>query len=123
MSHADAVRSYWEAADKRDWDAFEALLADDVVYRIPQTGEQITGKRHYVRFNIEYPGDWRIGVERVIAEGSEAASWISSTVGSDSQGAVTFFRFDAAGLICDVTDFWPEPYDRPDRPEGVLDVP
>lgn len=123
MSHADTVRSYWEAADRRDWDAFGAMLADDVVYRIPQTGEQITGKPRYLRFNIEFPGDWRIGIQRVVAEADEAASWITSRVGGDSQDAVTFFRFDVAGLIADITDFWPEPYERPARPEGVLDVP
>lgn len=121
MSHADNIRRYWQTADSRDWDAFAKLLSDDVSYRLPQTGEQITGKSRCLRFNIEFPGDWRIDIERVLADGNGAASWITARVGSDIQNAVTFFRFDGSGLISDITDFWPEPYDRPARPEGLVD--
>jgi hypothetical protein len=28
----EVVAAYWAAAEARDWDAFAALLADDVVY-------------------------------------------------------------------------------------------
>lgn len=122
MSHADAVRRYWDAADRRDWESFAELLAADVIYHLPQTGEQITGKERYLRFNREFPGDWRIDITRVVADAEEAASWITSRVGSDSQEAVTFFRFDDTGLMSDITDFWPEPYAGPERPDGVLDV-
>jgi predicted component of type VI protein secretion system len=49
----EVVAAYWAAAEARDWDAFGALLADDVVYRGPQTREQVRGRDPYVRFNVE----------------------------------------------------------------------
>ena len=33
----DVVAAYWAAAEARDWEAFGALLADDVIYQGPQT--------------------------------------------------------------------------------------
>lgn len=46
---------YWTALQARDWEGFEALLAEDVVYELPQTRERIRGRANYLRFNIEYP--------------------------------------------------------------------
>jgi len=123
MSHSQDVHSYWDTAERRDWEAFGELLAEDVVYRLPQTGEQVTGRSRYLRFNIEFPGDWHISVERVVADDDGAASWVTSTLGGVEQSALTFFRFDAAGRISLITDFWPEPYDAPVRPQGLVDHP
>src|SRR5580692_3931050 len=47
----EVVAAYWAAAEARDWDAFGALLADDVIYRGPQTREQVRGRDAYIRFN------------------------------------------------------------------------
>jgi hypothetical protein len=32
-----------------------------------------------------------------------------------------FLEFDADGLITRVTDFWPEPYEPPERPAGLVE--
>lgn len=45
----EAVAAYWAAAEARDWAAFGALLTDDVIYRGPQTREQVRGRDAYVR--------------------------------------------------------------------------
>ena len=51
MTHAhEVVAAYWAAAEARDWEAFGALLADDVLYRGPQTREQVRGRDAYIRF-------------------------------------------------------------------------
>jgi predicted component of type VI protein secretion system len=36
----EVVAAYWAAAEARDWNAFGALLADDVVYRGPRPGSR-----------------------------------------------------------------------------------
>ena len=36
----DIVAAYWAAAEARDWDAFGALLADDVIYLGPRPGSR-----------------------------------------------------------------------------------
>lgn len=123
MSHEDTVRAYWDAANSRDWVAFAGVLAADVRYRIPQTGERVTGRERYVRFNETYPGEWSIQLERLVSSGDHAASWISfDVVEGQRLTAVTFFRFATDGLITEIDDFWPEPYDAPLRPEGVMDA-
>ncbi|MGW9301670.1 nuclear transport factor 2 family protein [Streptomyces cyaneofuscatus] len=118
-----AVETYWATADARDWDAFAATLADDVVYELPQTRERIHGKERYVRFNQGYPGDWHIRIERIVAdaEGLQAAARTEVTVGPEETHAIHFFTFDDRGLITGVTDFWPESYEPPAGREHLVE--
>jgi hypothetical protein len=113
--------SYWAAIEKRDWSAFAALLDADVIYELPQSRERIRGREAYVRFNIEYPGDWHVRVERVIGEDGQAATWTRFTVGGDTHDALTFLELGAEELIVKVTDFWPEPYDPPAGREHLVE--
>ncbi|MEE1940726.1 nuclear transport factor 2 family protein [Streptomyces sp. TRM 70361] len=107
------IERYWSAAQARDWDAFGALLAPGVVYELPQTRERVRGREACVRFNAEYPGAWRVTVERVVAEERQAVSWTGFTVDGDTVPGLCFFTLDGDGLIDTVTDFWPEPYEPP----------
>jgi len=88
----DVVAAYWAAAEARDWDAFGALLADDVLYRGPQTREQVRGREAYIRFNVEgFTYDWHITVQQVVGEGQHAASWIEFTGSEGTQPGLCFF--------------------------------
>ena len=116
MTHAhEVVAAYWAAAEARDWDAFGALLADDVLYRGPQTREQVRGRDAYIRFNVEgFPYDWHITVQRIVGEGQHAASWTAFTGQEGTQPGLCFFDLaDNNGKIALITDFWPEPYELP----------
>jgi SnoaL-like domain len=117
----DALLAYWAAAEARDWSGFAALLADEVVYELPQTRERIRGKERYVRFNVEYPGDWHLAVEMAVGEERHAASWARFVLDGQEQQALTFFEFDDAGLITKITDFWPEPYEPPAGREHLVE--
>lgn len=107
------VERFWAAAEARDWAAFADTLAEDVEYTLPQTRERIRGRQRYVEFNREYPGDWHLTVERVIAEPDQVVTWAHFTVGLDEMYAISFFTGDGSGRIASVTDFWPEPYEPP----------
>ncbi|PWU58122.1 hypothetical protein DLJ47_00265 [Micromonospora sp. S4605] len=109
----DTVLAYWDACEARDWPRVAALLADDVVYHLPQTRERIRGRSAFLRFNQEYPGDWHVTVTRVAGAGPRAATWITCTVDGADQPAVSFFDLDDAGRIAGITEFWPEPYEPP----------
>ncbi|MGH3153668.1 MAG: FHA domain-containing protein, partial [Streptosporangiaceae bacterium] len=77
----DMVAAYWAAAEARDWDAFGALLARDVIYRGPQAREQVRGREAYIRFNAGgFLYEWHIAVQRIVGEGQHAVSWIEITV-------------------------------------------
>ena len=43
-AEVDLVRSYWAAAQERDWDAFRALVTEDVVHEAPQSRERVRGR-------------------------------------------------------------------------------
>ncbi|HLM63534.1 MAG TPA: nuclear transport factor 2 family protein [Acidimicrobiales bacterium] len=109
------VERYWAAAEGRDWVRFAALVADDVVYEVPQTRERVRGRDAYVRFNAEFPGDWHIVVERVVADadGRRAVSQVTSTLEGSVETGLCFFEIDDAGRVVRLTDWWPEPYDPP----------
>ena len=110
----EVVARYWAAAEARRWDEFAALVAEDVVYELPQSRERVHGRDAYVRFNVEgFPGEWHLVVERIVAEGSHAASWIEFTAEGRSQPGVCFFDINDEGQIVKITDFWPDPYDAP----------
>ena len=66
-----------------------------------------------MQFNREYPGDWHLRVERIVAEPGQVVTWLRFTVGLEEMDAVSFFTADASGRRASVTDFWPEPYDPP----------
>lgn len=110
----EVVTAYWAAAEARDWDAFVGLVADDVVYEAPQTRERVRGREAYRRYNAEgFDREWHVSVERVVGEGSHAASWIQITEEDERYPGLCFFDLDADGLIARITDFWPEPAEVP----------
>lgn len=121
MSDADQVRDagqvvadYWAAAEARDWAAFGTVLAEDVMYEVPQTRERVSGREAYVRFNAEgFPGDWHLAVQRIVSQDRTAVSMIEFSEGGASQAGLCFFDLDEDGRIVRITDFWPDPYEPP----------
>ncbi|SCE81178.1 Ketosteroid isomerase-related protein [Micromonospora viridifaciens] len=104
---------YVDRLEQRDWPRLTALLAEDVVYEMPQTRERIAGRSAFLQFNIEYPGDWHLHVRRVVADGSLAALWLDVRVAAERQDACVWLEVSDQGLITRVTDYWPEPYEPP----------
>jgi hypothetical protein len=110
----ETVAAYWAAAQARDWNAFGALLADDVIYRGPQAREQVRGRDAYLRFNQEgFPFDWHIAVQRIVGEGQHASSWIEITGPDGTETGLCFFDLADDGTIAQITDFWPGPSELP----------
>ena len=110
----DVVAAYWAAAEARDWARFSGLVAEQVVYEVPQTRERVRGRDAYIRFNAEgFPGDWHLEVERIVGQGRHAASWIQMTDAGERYPGLCFFDLDDDGRIARITDFWPQPYELP----------
>jgi ketosteroid isomerase-like protein len=118
----DTVAAYWAALDARDWDTFGAVLAEDVVYEVPQTRERVRGRAAFTVFTSDgFPGDWHVTVRRIVASDQDAASEIDFTDAGVSQTGLTFFRFGPDGLISRITDYWPEPYEPPANRAGLAE--
>jgi SnoaL-like domain len=121
MTATDVIAAFWTAVSARDWAAFGALLAADVVYELPQTRERVRGRDAYVRFNREYPGEWNLAPLRIVGADRHGASWIRFAVDGDpDQTGIAFFDLDDAGLIARITDFWPTPYQPPPGREHLV---
>lgn len=108
-----AVGRYITSTEERDWSALGDLLAEEVVYEMPQTGERIRGKPAFLRFNAEYPGDWHLRARRIVADGRYAAAWLDARVGAEPMEACVWFDLSDEGLITRVVDYWPERYEPP----------
>lgn len=120
MNAADTARRFYDTLEARDWAAFAAILADDVLYEAPQTRERVRGRDAYLRFNVEFPGDWHLAVRRIVADGAEVAVWARATLDGEEQDNLAFLTLDADGRVSAVTDFWPDPYEPPaGRPDVV----
>jgi ketosteroid isomerase-like protein len=116
------VERFIDSLERRDWEAWAALLAPDVVYELPQSRERIRGRERYLQFNQEFPGDWHLELKVAIADGRNGVAWFSWRVGAEEPGdAMAFFSFGGDGLITAVTDFWPEPYDPPSGREHLVE--
>jgi len=107
--HAQTVRDYWAAAERRAWDDFAETLSPEVVYDVPQTHERVVGRDRYLAFNRDYPGDWHVTLVRVVADEEAAFSWGRVALGTDVQVGLTVFTFDEVGAIATIDDFWPQP--------------
>jgi predicted ester cyclase len=110
----EVVAAYWAAANVRDWPAFGELVTDDVLYQGPQTRERVRGRDAYLRFNAEgFTSDWHVSVQRIVGEGSHAASWIEMNDRGETYPGVCFFDLADDGRIARITDFWPDSYELP----------
>jgi hypothetical protein len=119
-AHRGLIEAFWRHANARDWPAFGALLAPGVLYEMPQTRERVRGRQSYVEFNRTWPGDWRVVVERIVADASQGVSEIRFLVDGQDMTGLNFFVFEA-GLIQRITDYWPEAYEPPARMSTVVE--
>jgi hypothetical protein len=103
------AHAYVDSLERRDWPGVTELLAEDVTYDMPQSRERILGRPDFLRFNVEYPGDWHLTVRRIVADGRSAALWIDARVGDEPQTACVWLGLSEQGLIERITDYWPEP--------------
>lgn len=121
MNVVDVVRAFYARMEARDWAGVDALLADGVVYEMPQTRERITGRDAYLDFCRAYPGDWHLQVHRVVAGADgEVAVWVRALDQGRPVDNLAFLTLDGQGLVTRFADFWPEPYEPPShRPPGI----
>lgn len=110
------AREYLRLLENRDWKAWSALLREDVSYTTPQSRERWRGREAFLRFNREYAGDWHLTEKWVVGDTDRAVIWFSWTIADDSGHAQSFLEYDEDGQISAITEFWPEPYDAPERP-------
>ena len=108
------VREFWRLMAGTDFDAVDAVLAEDFVLEWPQSGERIRGAARFARMNSEYPahGRWVFTIHRVVAGEGEAVSDVGVTDGVRIGRAISFFTV-REGKVSRLVEFWPEPFEAP----------
>jgi SnoaL-like protein len=107
----ETAEQYVDRLERRDWPAVGELLADGVVYEMPQSRERIRGRAAFLQFNQEYPGDWHLRVRRALADDRHAALWLDVRVGDEPLDACIWLDLSDDGRIERITDYWPEPFE------------
>ncbi|WP_088319004.1 nuclear transport factor 2 family protein [Kineosporia sp. R_H_3] len=120
---ADDVRRFFTLLEARAWDDLRALVADDLVYEVPQTRERIRGAAAWLQFCVDFPGEWHLAVDRVVIDpvAREAAVVVAASLDGAPLPNLAFLRFDDAGLVTRLEDWWPEPYEPPSRGAAAVE--
>jgi hypothetical protein len=100
----------WARIDQQDWDGMGALLDSGLRARYVHTGETFDAPG-LVRFNREYPGNWRATVD-LVGSGERAVSRTRVTDGRQTFFAASFATV-RAGLIVDLVEVWTGPVGPP----------
>jgi len=112
QTNQQTVEQLWQSFDAFDFEAVSPLLDDDFICEYPQSRERIRVRENFVAFNANYPGRWRIRIERVVACGNSVVTDVSLAFGDETARAVSFFEL-RDGKIIKETDYWPEPFAAP----------
>lgn len=108
---ATVVHDLGRAVDAQDWDALEALLADDFRCRYVHTGE-VLDRAGYVRLNREYPGAWRFLVQDELSSGDRACGLATVTDGDETHHVALFLTV-RGGLVRELVEVWAEQVEAP----------
>jgi len=108
------IEAHWRFANARDWLRFEALLSPELQYEVPQTREYIEGAAGYLDLFRTWPGQWKAAIKHLVVDGNKAVCVIDFIVESEVMIGISMFELQRGRLV-KVTDYWPEPYEPPQR--------
>ena len=114
MKNKIIIEDYWKAVNNRDWDTFEKLVSDDIIYTLPQTRERVTGLMAFRELNETYPGNWTLSLTDLIVDDYQAVSKISFINDNEEETGISFFEIYNSKIVR-ITEYWPVPYDPPKR--------
>lgn len=106
MEQTELVRQLWKDMDEQSWGSLSSFFQTDAVIEWPNTGEIFTVDQ-FVRVNSEYPGKWKITVERLEQTRTAVISVVRVTLEGDRTAftAVSFFEFKGK-FISKLTEYW-----------------
>lgn len=101
------MRALYEAYQRRDWAAAEALLHPEAAVEMPATLERLAGRAEVIAFQRAYPEPWgELTVRRVLEDPDGAAAEVEVAAPDGRRFAMAgFWRVDD-GLLRDGTEYW-----------------
>ena len=106
MSNEQSVQALWNSINKQDWAALPAYFTDSAVIHWHNTNERFT-VREFVLANSQYPGRWRIAIEKLLSVADTVISVVKVGLadGGAAFHAVSFFQFQE-GKIAVLDEYW-----------------
>ncbi len=101
---AAVVCGFFEAMERRDWDAAAAVVAGDGIFTFTETGERFTGER-FVAMNRAYPEGWTITVVEALGNGDRVAAQVKVELPPDTFWCAGFYTV-ASGRITEGVEHW-----------------
>ncbi len=101
---AAVVRGFFEAMERRDWDAAAASVADDAVVTFTETGERFTGAQ-FVAMNRAYPEGGTITVVETLSNHDRVAAQVKVDLPPDSFWCAGFYTV-SNGQITEGVEHW-----------------
>jgi ketosteroid isomerase-like protein len=105
---AETIQAYWGRIEARDWDGVGAVLAEDVVFEWPHSGERFRGRDAVVGMNRAYPEGWSIDVRRIVEQDDVAVSEVRVPFKDEAVFHVASFFEVRDGLITAAVEYWVE---------------
>lgn len=106
MNNKEQVIALWNDMDKQNWYNIHSYFEDDAIINWNNTNERFNVEE-FIRVNCEYPGDWRIEIERLECIESLVISVVKVELRNDdvSVHATSFFEFNN-GKIKLLNEYW-----------------
>lgn len=76
---AGIVHAIWQRTQARDWHGVADLIDPAFVCEWPESRERFMGREAWITMNVNYPSNWNITVDVIVAQGDTAVSRVRVT--------------------------------------------
>src|SRR5689334_1056814 len=108
------VESLWQMFSQQKWAASKLLFHQDFTAEWPQSRERFESFEHFVDMNSAYPGNHTIEILKLANNGDTVITAVYVHADTGQKAFATSFFEIKDGKIWRLTEFWGEPYDRPE---------
>lgn len=102
----ERIKSFWVCMDKQKWTELADYFSPSATIHWPNTGE-VFDVQSFVLVNSQYPGNWRIGIERIEKMGDLIVTVVKVSDENQSLHATSFFEMDGDSII-KLQEYWGE---------------
>lgn len=99
MNDVDVVKSYWRIIHDARFIELQDVMHDEVEVLLANTNEKIIGLSKFTAFNREYPGRWRIRLNKIHSADDIVISVANVYNGEVSHNCVAFSTIIGCKII------------------------
>jgi hypothetical protein len=109
------VEQYWKAFDEYNFDLAGTFMDTNAKVIWPNTQEIFKGRDNFILAQKNYPGTWKIILEKLISVNEIVISVVKVTSVENSQSfyATSFFEFKG-NYIIEIIEYWGEISEPPE---------